>query len=447
MQFTTNPASFAAQNPALFPTKAGSSVPGLIAIVDPSFRMPEVWRNNLAGDYKLPWLGIIATAELVYSKDIYAAYQFNADFPNPIGNLKDSNDHRPYYPQNQNGTVASIYNNIHVSGAYLFTNSRPGDSWSATIGAQIPAKKGFYGSIFYTRMYSEEVSSNPGSQASSAWANVHSLNNPNENMLAPSAYFSPNRFVGTLSYRIQYAKHFATTVSLYYSGSNGGRFDWGYDYAINNSGTYNQLLYIPQNADELHWTPINVAIGPFSYQLFDTAQEKAAFNKFLSQDKYLNNHRGEYMQRNGESMPYYGTLNFKFLEDFITNIGPHHNSLQFSIDILNIGNLVNKNWGIQKTVPVAYDALLHGNTDHNKQTQVYLSTVTHIDKNGNTLLYSGAYVDPTTHTVSTTLGTAADGSVGPLGQPEQFLPTSSFVNSYTSGSAWSMQIGLRYNFW
>ncbi len=426
-----------------FPQKSGSSVPGTIAAVDPNFHMPEVWRSDLAADYKLPWLGgMVATAEFVYSKDIYAIYQFNANFPNPIGVLADSNDHRSVVPQSQGATLANKY--PFISGAYILANSRPGDSWAASLGMQMPARKGLYGSLFYTHMYGEEVSSNPGSQASSAWSGLHHLNNPNEDLLAPSAYVTPNRIVGTLSYRIEYAKHFATTVSLLYVGATGGRFDWTYNSDINNGGLYDELMYIPHNADEMHWNPIVVA-GAFSNDtIFTVAQEKAAFNAFLNQDKYLSSHKGEYMQRNGAQYPYVGTFSLKFIEDFIANIGPHHNSLQFTVDVLNIGNLINKNWGIQKSVALQYGALLNGNTNYKGVTNFTLRTVTHTDNNGNTITFSKEEFNSSGQPNG--LGMAPDGSVGAYGSPEQFLPTTSFVNSNTSGSTWSLQLGLRYNF-
>ena len=88
--------------------------------------MPEVWRSDLSGDYKLPWLGMVATIELMYTKDIYDVYEFNANQPNPTGVLADSNDHRPLYPSHQ------IYSNI--SGAYILANSQPGYLIPAPLG-------------------------------------------------------------------------------------------------------------------------------------------------------------------------------------------------------------------------------------------------------------------------------------------------------------------------
>jgi len=430
LKFQPNPAQAIAELPAAmqgqyFPQQSGTGVPGLVAAIDPNFHMPEVWRSDLSADYKLPWLGMIGTAELMYTKDIYDVYEFNANQPNPNGVLADSNDHRPTYPSGQRYGF--------ISGAYILANSTPGYSYSGTIGVKIPVKKGFYGSFYYTRMYSAEASSVPGSQASSAWEGLDHLNSPNENILAQSAYYTPNRFVGTFCYRYEYLKHFASTISLYYNGSGGGRFDCTYYDDINGDNIYGQLIYIPNNAGELNWAPIEVRTAFSSKVVFTVAQEEAAFNAFLSQDKYLNSHRGQYAQRNGEQYPFYSTLNLKFTEDFISNIGKNKNSLQFSIDILNLPNMLNHNWGIEKQLSVPYDNILYGGTNTKGVTTYTMATMTKTDSHGNTIGYNAQ-------------GVAPDGTTGTPNTPELFLPTSTFTNEVSTASVWSMQLGLKYNF-
>ena len=40
----------------------------------------------------------------------------------------------------------------------------------------------------------------------------------------------------------------------------------------------------------------------------------------------------------------------KLAQDIFTNIGGKRNTLQFTLDIFNFGNLLNKNWGNFKTI-------------------------------------------------------------------------------------------------
>nr|GFC62114.1 hypothetical protein [Tanacetum cinerariifolium] len=66
---------------------------------------------------------------------------------------------------------------------------------------------------------------------------------------------------------------------------------------------------------------------------------------YISQDPYLSKHRGEYMQRNGAQNPWQHQVDIKLLQDIFTNIGKDRNTLQLTVDIFNVGNLINKNWG------------------------------------------------------------------------------------------------------
>ncbi len=403
LKFQPNPADALAQLPEnirnqYFPTQSGNSVPGQIAAVASDFKMPRVWRSDVGADYKLPWFQLVGTADLMYTKDIYSVYQFNANEPLPNGNLVDSNDHRVTY--------ASGRKYGFLSGAYILENSKLGDAYSATIGISRPSQKGFSGSLFYTAMFAEEVSENPGSQASSAWFYVEHVNNPNEAKLAPSSFYTPHRIVGTLSYRLEYAKHFASTFSIYYNGSAGGRFSYLVYSDINGDGVYNDLMYIPKDAAEMKWAPIvnhNTGVVLFTQQ-----QEIDAFNAYIKQDKYLNAHRGQYASRNGASMPFYHSLSLKFIQEVFGNIGKRKQSLQFSADVVNLPNLLNKDWGVQKQLAMSYGEVIDGSTYKGITTYVMK---TRTDDNGNTV-----------------------------------LPTSTFINNKTNSSTWGLQIGLKYNF-
>jgi Carboxypeptidase regulatory-like domain len=384
---------------ALFPTKAGSSVPGLVALVAPHFKMPQVWRSSLSADYKLPVLNLVGTVELQYTKDLQSVYQFNANLPKPSGVIIDSfGNNRPYYKYNR------IYSN--VSGVYVLSNSTLGDAYSATVGIRRPTQKGFYGSVFYTRMYSEDIGPNGGSQAGSAWTNTPGLQSPNHLALAPSGFYNPDHIVGTISYRYEWLKHFASTLSLVYTGYSGSRFSYNYNQDINNDGgKFNDLIYIPKNASDLHWFGFTQNGVTFTPQ-----QEIDAFNAYMNQDKYLNSHRGQYAQRNGAQYPYYGRFNARFLQDvYLTTKNGTRHTLEFSVDVLNLDNMLNRKWGIAKTLTVPYAELLQPHYGPGYIKGYQLVAV----KND---------------------------------QGQTVLPTSTFTNSVTTGSVWQMQLGLRYSF-
>ena len=155
---------------------------------------------------------------------------------------------------------------------------------AATFGVTLPSRKGLYGSVFYSYTKAKDVSGNPGSSAGSAWSNNYSVNDPNELLLGESQYGVPHRIVGNLSYRIEYAKHLATTVSLFYQGSSAGRFAYTYTNDINADGVSLDLLYIPSNSSDLNFADI---VDGEDHILFTADQQRTAFDKFVNNNKAL----------------------------------------------------------------------------------------------------------------------------------------------------------------
>ena len=57
-----------------------------LALTDPNFKFPQVWRTNVAVDQRLPW-DLIATGEFIYSKDVNGISYINANLPAAQTNL------------------------------------------------------------------------------------------------------------------------------------------------------------------------------------------------------------------------------------------------------------------------------------------------------------------------------------------------------------------------
>jgi hypothetical protein len=81
------------------------------------------------------------------------------------------------------------------------------------------------------------------------------------------------------------------------------------------------------------------------------AQQWQQLDAYISQDKYLSTRRGTYAERNGAISPWYTQLDAKLAQDFtLTTSGGKKNTLQLSLDILNLGNLFNRSWGNRQIV-------------------------------------------------------------------------------------------------
>ena len=383
-------------NTTLFPTTAGIVAPGSIAGVAPKFKMPQVWRSNLAVDIKLP-LDMVLTLEGLYTKDINGIVQrdANLDASGAVDHYVGP-DQRPVWQTAKRRVVSSI------SNAMVLDNTDKGYSYSLTAQLTFPLIKNMNGMIAYTNSMAKDISGNPGSQASSAWSNNPSVRGQNDLDLSNSQYMTPHRVVANISYRLDYAKYFASTFSLFYSGYNAGNFSYRYSADFNNDGVNSDLLYIPKDASEITFADILNT----DKTIRQTAQAQSdAFLKYVDQDKYLSKHKGVYAERNGAYAPWYNSFDFKFIQDFKIMVKGQKNTLQFSCDILNASNLLNSYWGVQKQLTVSNAAILKP-------------------------------VSPAANTAPKFQMAEVNGK----------LPTSTFQNTLSTSSTYRIQIGLRYIF-
>jgi hypothetical protein len=386
-----------AHNSKIF-AEAGKVAPGSIAAVSSDLKLPQVWRSNLAVDLKLPGNTVFGL-EGLYTKDIVNLIQYNANQRAPIGFMNAANgaDKRPIY--GNTNTLRRV--NASMSEAMVLTNTDQGSSYSLTSSLSKDLSNGLFASLAYTYTNAVDLSGNPGAQAASAWANNNSVRGQNDLDLQNSAFAVPHRVVGSLSYRVNYLKNLGTTVSLFYEGTHQGRFSYRYTSDFNLDGINADLIYIPKDASEITFTDIRSG----ATVLFTAAQQSEAFFKYVEQDKYLSANKGSYAERNGALLPWRNRFDFKLLQDVFTNIKGKKNTLQFSLDILNVSNLINSNWGIRQF----------------------------------TSLSNGAILAPT---VNATAGTATY----QLARVRNALPTNSFTNLVSTSGTWGAQAGLRFIF-
>ena len=59
----------------------------------------------------------------------------------------------------------------------------------------------------------------------------------------------------------------------------------------------------------------------------------------------MRTHRGQYAERNGAQAPWRNQVDAKFIQDIFTKVDKTRNTLQFTVDIFNFGNMINPNWG------------------------------------------------------------------------------------------------------
>ncbi len=330
-------------DPAVFPTKAGSVAPsGGFALIDPDFKFPQVWRTNFAVDKQLG-KGWNLTLEALYTKDLNDAVMRNA-------NQKATDTVVNAGPGDVRGRFSSTSNtlrrlNTGIANAIVLENTNRGGSISLTALLSKSFSKGLYGSLAYTYTYASEVTANPGSQAASVWSINATAGTQNDRELSYSQYAVPHRIVATLSYRVEYLKHLASTFTFFYEGASQGTYSYIYNGDLNNDGNSADLIYIPKDPSGIKFAPL-AASG--TTPAFTAQQQSDAFFQFISKDHYLSRHMGQTSERNAARYPFYHRLDFNFQQDLFTNIGRNRNTLQFNMSVVNFLNLVNHDWGIRK---------------------------------------------------------------------------------------------------
>ena len=291
--------------------------------VDPDFQFPQVWRTNIGVDYKLESNYVIST-DLSYSKDINGAHVQNWGLRNPTGTLSGA-DNRAYYLNSDKG-----------NSGYVFTNSNRGRTYNFTTKIEKTFDNGLYTNIAYSYLDSKDVNSIEAEITGDAFAFNPVVGNANNDVLAYSKYGDKHRIIDVASKKFNFfGEKSPTTFTTFFEYAKGGRFNYTYGGDINNDGSsVNDLLYVP-TASELN-----------SMQFTGTGQA-AAFESYIQQDEYLNGRRGQYVERYGALAPWRGRWDLKVLQDFNFNVANgKENTIQISLDVLNVENLINSDWGV-----------------------------------------------------------------------------------------------------
>ncbi|GAB3561929.1 carboxypeptidase regulatory-like domain-containing protein [Spirosoma luteolum] len=356
-----------------------------VDLIDNNFKMPQMFRNNVAVDYTVN--GYKFTVEALYTKVIQ-------DLKFQQVNTKDVVRYYSYDTQRQqpiyvaaNGSAGAQRIDNNFANAYLLSNTNQGYRYSLTgqVQKNFPAGVGFSAAYTYGKSY--DLTNGIRNSMESNWQLNQALS-PNNPSLAYSNFDIRHRIVGTINYRLGWSNTNATTVTLFYALQSGSPFSWGYVNAtVDGSGQANSLAYIPKDLTE-------------AQRLLPTGTQAQDFMNYVQSDKYLSSRMGNFTERNAGRTPWNNTMDLRFLHE-VKLQGKH--TLQFSYDIINFLNLVNKNLGYVYFSPNTF----------NSTASVGLARATNPTTGDPTFTWSR----PTTPY-----------SIDPL------------------GSRWQMQLGARYSF-
>jgi len=366
-----------------------------LALIEKNFKYPQVLKTNIAIDRLLPG-GIIGTLEATYAKDITSIYFQNVNLPS-TGIFFKGPDNRMRY----DSTVI----NPNVTNAILMTNSSKGFAYCFTFQLQKRMNNYYFGASYsYTK---SKTLNDGGALQPVMWSNRPVTGDPNAAELGYADFYQPHRVVAYGTYRKEYAKHFATAISFIFEAAPAGVGSYTYNGDMNNDGTLNNnndLIYIPKNKTDIVLVQNDVTDTRTTDEIW------TQLNNYIMQDKYLRSHRGKYAERNGVVFPFFKQLDVNIAQEFM--FGKH--TVRLSLDIINVGNLINSHWGTYKILSAGTL-----NIPYNASILSYQGT----DQEGRPK-FSFPYLDPVNKI--------------PL--------TQSFTDDLSIFSRWQMQFGIRYMF-
>lgn len=321
--------------PTSVPNITGTPIRADVDLVDPNFEQPAVWKGTLAFDYELPWYGLVASAELLFTEAKNSIFYEHLNLGPGRGQLPDGRTFfwssvaetgftNPASPTagRRNG------NNPAFNDVLLLRTTNKGNARNATLSLEKPMENNWFAKLAYT--YGEAEDPNPGtsSRAISNW-NSRIIFNPNEEVSARSNYAIKDRFTAAFTYQHYFFEGLATRFSAFWEARSGRPFSYvflGDANGDNISG--NDLFYVPSGPGDV---------------FFRTPEQETAFFRWLETNQYLNSRRGQVVERNASNMPWARSIDLRISQEL-----PAFFDVKGTVflDILNFGNLLDEDWGV-----------------------------------------------------------------------------------------------------
>ena len=313
-------------DPKAFPTKISPEDGALgrnVQAVDPSFKMPQIWKTSIALDYQFPVsFPMTLSGEFIYNKTVNGVCLSNWNIEEPAGWAQfNGADNRFIYPDDYKYTKTD---------AYVLTNTNRGYGHTANVMFNISPIPALDLTASYTHTVSKELTGMPGSNAESAFTYTPTVNGPNFAPLHNSEYVTPDRFFVSLRFNDKCSNHF----SIFYQAWRGGNnYSYMYDNDLNGDNYNYDAMYIPKNDTEIR---------------FSTPEDKDRYWSYANNDPYLSANKGKYAEGYSVYSPWTHKIDLRYTRDFKVKTAKSTNILQLNVDIKNIANLFNSNWGVSK---------------------------------------------------------------------------------------------------
>lgn len=313
------------------PPQGSGEVGGEINLFAQDFKLPQVWKSNIAIDQRLPGDWIIS-ADFIYNDDLNAVAYENINLEGPQFNTTGAGSRPNYGYVNIDNTYDAVYMgyNVKEGNSYNVTGTLTKNFYSAFIDVT--------GQVSYSYGDSNVFFDATSSQNSSQWRNLETVRGSNMPMLSRSDFAPGHRIISNSTLEFKWSDNVRTRLGFFYEGAQGMPFSYVYNGSglLSDTGSFSALAYIPANEAEAHLIDTNTM----------TASEQwTALNAYIEGDEYLSSRRGDFAERNADRTDWTHIIDLKFAQEFIVQIQETNHRFEFTADIFNFTNFLNKDWG------------------------------------------------------------------------------------------------------
>ena len=179
------------------------------------------------------------------------------------------------------------------------------------------------------------------SQNSSQWNFTETVNGANRPTVSRSDFDSGRRIISNGNATFKWSNFTKSRIGFFYEGAQGTPIS----YIYNDGGrllqdTFNNsaLIYVPASQGEIRL--VSTLTNTLTPQ-----QQWEALSTFIEGNEYLRSRKGQYAERNGDRLKTTHVVDLKFAQEFTINVGKKKHTLEFTADIFNFTNMLNKDWG------------------------------------------------------------------------------------------------------
>ena len=323
------------------PTTPGSAKQN-VNFVGKDFKLPSIYKANLALDHELPWYGLVASAELLVTKVKDGLYyqHLNLGPGRQIGPDGRTNYYAPSTYGKLWGT-AGVRDGADVGfdNVYLIDNTDKGRTSQFTVSLSKPWSNDsdWSWNLGYTYTDATEVGTLTSSTASSGWGYQYAFN-ANEEALNTSRYEIKDRISGSLNWKHKFFGDYETKVGLVYEGRSGRPYSYIYSTDANGDGRNgNDLFYVPNRGEVLFGSLTNTGVFTANSDM-----EKNFFD-WLAANPDLAKYAGQVAPANKFRTGWINTFDIRISQQLPGFMKSHKSEIW--VDIQNVGNMLNKKWG------------------------------------------------------------------------------------------------------